>query len=229
MSRFSVQSCTLGLLTAIATSFGVALLPTAATAQTAILETSGDLRSLGGDHVFSGTAGQSVAISLTSTEFDGGLTLLSPNGMELAMNEDYARSANPTIVITLPSTGDYQIVARSPYGTSGSYTVQVRVATEFDQAYFQGVTLMQAGSYAEAIAAFTEATEVDSTQPIAFLDLADAVYAEAMRLNPVEQATVVANYQRAAELYEQQGNTDMAQMLRDQLSYLYQTFPGGGF
>lgn len=228
MSRFSVKACTLGLLTAIATSVGVALLPTAATAQTAILETSGDLRSLGGDHVFSGTAGQSVAISLTSTEFDGGLTLLAPNGMELATNEDYARSINPTIVITLPSTGDYQIMARSPYGAPGAYTVQVRVATAFDQAYFQGVTLMQAGNYTEAIAAFTEATEVDSTQPVAFLDLADAVYAEATRLKPEEQAVVVANYRRAAELYEQQGNTDMAQMLRDQLSYL-EAVPSGGF
>lgn len=222
MIRMMIPSRAVSFLAAIATCVGGGLLPSAAWAQTPILQRDGNLQSLQGEHIFNGTAGQQVAISLTSEEFDGALTLMAPNGTELAQNEDYARSPNPTIVITLPSSGAYKILARSSYGQPGSYTVQVRMATAYDAAYAQGVTLVQQGNYLEAIAAFQEATQLDPSQPVAYLDLADTVYAEASRLQPEELATVISNYRRAADLYEQQGNAEMAQMLRDQVSYLEQ-------
>src|SRR5687768_1207292 len=123
MTRLMFPLRVLGVMGAIATLAGGALLPSVALADTPILERDGNLRSLQGEHIYNGTSGQRVAISLASTEFDGALTLLGPNGAELASNEDYARSPNPTIVITLPSTGAYKILARSSYGQPGNYTV----------------------------------------------------------------------------------------------------------
>lgn len=227
MTRVMFPLRALGVLGAIATLAGSALLPAAALAQTPILEREGNLRSLQGEHIYNGTAGQQVAISLTSTEFDGALTLLGPNGTELATNEDYARSPNPTIIITLPSSGAYKILARSSYGQAGSYTVSVRPATAYDEAYARGVTLVQSGNFLEAIDAFREATQADPSQPVAYLDMADALYTEATRLQPEEARTIVANYNRAADLYAQQGNAEMAQMLREQASYLEQSANGG--
>jgi len=226
MTRMMFPTRALGWMAAIATMAGGLWLSAPASAQAPILEREGNLQSLQGEHTFNGMAGQQVAISLTSEEFDGALTLLAPNGTELASNEDYARSSNPTIVITLPSNGAYKILARSSYGQAGSYTVQVRTATAYDAAYARGVTLAQSGSYLEAIAAFEEATELDPSQPVAFLDLADAVYAEATRLQPQEATIILNNYRQAAALYEQQGNMEMAQLLRDQASYLEQLSSG---
>lgn len=228
MIRMMVPTRAVGFLAAIATLVGGGLLPSVAWAQTPILQRDGNLQSLQGEHIFNGTAGQQVTISLTSEEFDGALTLMAPNGTELAQNEDYARSPNPTIVITLPSSGAYKILARSSYGQAGTYTVQVRTATPYDTAYARGVTLVQEGNYIEAIAAFQEAIQAEPSQPIAYLDLADAVYAEATRLQPDELTTVISNYRRAADLYEQQGNAEMAQMLREQISYLEQISNPGG-
>ncbi|MBD1914125.1 MULTISPECIES: pre-peptidase C-terminal domain-containing protein [unclassified Leptolyngbya] len=227
MTRMMLPLRALGVMGAIATLAGSACFSSAALAQTPILEREGSLRSLQGEHVYNGTAGQRVAISLTSTEFDGALTLLSPNGTELATNEDYARSQNPTIIITLPSTGAYKILARSSYGQAGSYTVNVRPATAYDEAYARGVNLVQSGNFLGAIDAFREATQADPNQPVAYLDMADALYTEATRLRPEEARNIVANYNRAADLYAQQGNTEMAQMLREQASYLEQSAAGG--
>lgn len=227
MTRMMFPLRALGLMGAIATLAAGTWLPSAALAQTPILEREGTLRSLQGEHLYNGTAGQRVAISLTSTDFDGALTLLAPNGTELATNEDYARSPNPTIIITLPSNGAYKIMARSSSGQAGSYRVSVRPATAYDEAYSRGVTLVQSGNFLGAIEAFRAATEADSNQPVAYLDMADALYAEATRIQPEEIRTIVANYNRAANLYEQQGNAEMAQMLRDQASYLEQTATGG--
>jgi len=228
MTRVTFLTRAMGFLAAAATVTGGLGLPSPAWAQAPILEREGNLQPLQREHIFNGAAGQRVAITLTSDEFDGALTLFGPNGTELASNEDYARSTDPTIVVTLPSSGAYKILARSSYGQAGTYTVRVRPATAYDEAYARGVALVQAGNFLEAIEAFNEAIELDPSQPVAYLDLADATYAEATRLQPQEAATIIGGYRRAADLYEQQNNLEMAQMLRDQASYLEQFVLGGG-
>ncbi|BAU44810.1 tetratricopeptide repeat protein [Leptolyngbya sp. O-77] len=211
----------LGLLLALSTglscvSLGLPL--QRALANGWILYQEGNLQPLVGTHTFAGTAGQTVAIALRVNGFTGAVTLIAPNGDEIASNEYYGRSGVPTIVTTLPSSGAYKILARSPYGQAGTYTVNVRVATAYDLAFSRGVQLNQQGDYAGAIAAFNEAIRADPQNPDAYVELGDLLYAEAMRLKPEEVRSIVSAYEQAAAAYERQGNQEMAQMLREQIA-----------
>ncbi|MEO1211125.1 MAG: tetratricopeptide repeat protein [Cyanobacteria bacterium J06638_20] len=228
MKRVRFSSHAVGLLVAIATVGSIAWNAPTATAQDSILQEQGVLESLVGRHVFSGTAGQAVVISIMSTDFSGGLTILDPTGTELVSNEGFARDPNvSTVFVTLPSDGDYTIVARSPFGAPGDYTVQVRVATPYDEAYERGNQLLLQGNYREAIEAFEEAVSLDPSQPAAYLNLADAVYGEATRLQPNELESISSNYLRAADLYEAQGNLEQAEILREQVRFLQEISTGG--
>ena len=228
MKRVRFSSHAVGLLVAIATVGGIIWNAPTATAQEPILQEQGNLESLLGRHIFSGTAGQEVVISLMSNDFSGGLTILGPNGTELVSNEGFSRDPSvSSLFLTLPSDGDYTIVARSPFGAPGDYTIQVRVATPYDEAYERGNSFLLQGNYQEAIDAFTEAISLDPSQPAAHLNLADAIYGEATRLQPDELETIAANYLRAAELYEEQGNMEQAEMLREQVRFLQEISTGG--
>ncbi|MBD1870134.1 PPC domain-containing protein [Cyanobacteria bacterium FACHB-471] len=211
----------IGVLIAAATLLsGTLLLPAYPARAQALLEQEGTLRSSEGEHTFSGEAGQSVMITVTSPDFDTTLTLLDPNGAEIAYNDDYARGLNSTIVYTLPTSGTYKVVARSLSGTGGSYELVVADATAYDQAYYRGIAARQEGNYAAAIAAFDEAIRIDSSQPAIHLDRADVLQAQAQQLRPEEREAIVESYERAIELYEQAGDTANAQLVREQLTYL---------
>lgn len=210
----------LGILLTISTLL-VSTLPNAprATAEVTPLRQTGVLESVQGTHTFAGKSGQVVLITITSDEIDSSLTVLAPSGETLASSDDFGRSLNPIVILTLPTTGAYQLIATSPYGQSGTYRVSVRIATPYDQAYANGLRLASERNYAEAIAAFNEAIRLDPKQPSTYIDLADTIYTEATTLNPDERQRVISNYQRAAELYEQAGNTEMANSLRQQATY----------
>jgi tetratricopeptide (TPR) repeat protein len=211
----------LGLLLALSTglswvSLGLPL--QRALANDWILYQEGNLQALVGTHTFAGTAGQTVAIALRTQGFSGAVTLVAPNGDEILSNEYYGRSGVPTIVTTLPTSGAYKILARSPYGQAGAYTVNVRIATAYDLAFSRGIQLNQQGDYVGAIAAFNEAISADPQNPDAYVELGDLLYAEATRLKPDEVRSIVSAYERAAAAYERQGNQEMAQMLREQIA-----------
>ena len=82
-------------------------------------------------YTFSGTAGQQVAVSMSSTAFDTYVYLLGPNGAEVASNDDGGGGTNSRIpasggFLTLPSTGTYTIQATSfSAGTSGAYALSL--------------------------------------------------------------------------------------------------------
>lgn len=190
------------------------LLAVAPASAQSLFEEQGTLEPSQDEYPFSGRAGQTVTISMSSDEFDTLLVLANANGQEIASNDDYARSLNSTIVITLPTTGTYTVLARSFSGMGGNYTVTIKEATPFDQAYSRGTDQFRNGQIEEAIASFTEAIRLEPTQPIPYLDRGDLYYSQG------NISGVIADYQRAADLYEQAGDTSMAQMLRDQLQYL---------
>ncbi|HZH92314.1 MAG TPA: PPC domain-containing protein, partial [Pyrinomonadaceae bacterium] len=87
--------------------------------------------SLVDEYTFNGTAGQQVTINLSSTAFDTVLYLLRPNGSQLAFNDDIDQSSTPPnqnsrIVITLPESGVYSILANSFAPESrGPYTLSL--------------------------------------------------------------------------------------------------------
>jgi len=184
-----------------------------------LFEEQGTLAPMQDEYTFVGKAGDTVTISMTSADFDTLLVLQSPAGQEIASNDDYARSLNSTIVITLPSNGMYRVLARSFSGQGGNYLVTVRPATPYDQAYARATEVYRAGDMNAALTAFNEAIRLDSSRPEVYLDRGDVHYAQG-NLNGTR-----ADYQRAIALYEQQGNSDMAQMLREQLTYLNEAPP----
>ncbi|HEY0083089.1 MAG TPA: carboxypeptidase regulatory-like domain-containing protein, partial [Pyrinomonadaceae bacterium] len=74
--------------------------------------------SLVDEYIFNGTAGQQVTITMQSSAFDTVLYLLGPDGSQLAFNDDIDRNGTPPnrnsrIVITLPESGVFSILANS--------------------------------------------------------------------------------------------------------------------
>lgn len=79
---------------------------------------------------FAGTAGQQVAVLMTSSQFDTFLFLNRPDGSPLAIDDDGGGGTNSRIppggsFITLPVTGTYTIWANAfdPLDTTGAYSL----------------------------------------------------------------------------------------------------------
>lgn len=80
---------------------------------------------------FSGEAGQEVRIQLDSSDFDTYLILIGPDDQPLAENDDRTSGdTNSELVLTLPATGTYRVVANA-FDSRGRGDYQVAVyATE---------------------------------------------------------------------------------------------------
>ena len=66
-------------------------------------------------HLLEGIEGQAIAIEMSSSDFDTYLMLIGPDSQVFAVNDDGDRSSgsNSDLLVKLPSTGTYQILARS--------------------------------------------------------------------------------------------------------------------
>ncbi len=124
----------LGVISA-AISLAVGVSVSAANAQ-ALLEVQGTLSpgdavfedgSFYDQYSFSGDSGQQITISLVSQDFDSYLILLDPEGRRISENDDISRSnRNSQLVIVLPSTGTYTVVANSyEAGKNGEYEIKI--------------------------------------------------------------------------------------------------------
>ena len=85
-------------------------------------------KSLYREYTFEGRAGQSVAISLESRDFDPYVALFGPNGRLVAENDDESDSTkNAFLSVTLPATGRYRVIVNA-YDASGRgrYTLTIR-------------------------------------------------------------------------------------------------------
>ena len=85
-------------------------------------------KSLYREYTFEGRSGQSVAISLESTDFDPYVAIFGPSGRLVAENDDESDSSkNAFLSVTLPATGRYRVIVNS-YDASGRgrYTLTVR-------------------------------------------------------------------------------------------------------
>ncbi|HIK57275.1 MAG TPA: trypsin-like peptidase domain-containing protein [Synechococcales cyanobacterium M55_K2018_004] len=77
-------------------------------------------------YTFVGRAGQQVTIEMISDEVDPYLLLLSPNGENLAQDDDSAGGKNARLTVQLPADGTYTILANT-YGPreQGRYTLRL--------------------------------------------------------------------------------------------------------
>jgi hypothetical protein len=73
---------------------------------------------------FEGTAGQRVAVELFSDDFDAYLYLVGPGLIEPMSDDDSAGDLDARIMLTLPATGTYRIIASAlGAGESGGFTL----------------------------------------------------------------------------------------------------------
>jgi len=80
------------------------------------------------EHLFRGTAGQSITVRLESSEFDTFLAIFDEQGNLIAQNDDTdASDSNSTLALALPYTGVYRIFVNgyNP-GDRGRYTLTIR-------------------------------------------------------------------------------------------------------
>jgi tetratricopeptide (TPR) repeat protein len=209
------------------------VLPQPAQAET-LLENRGTITPAEATYTFEGTAGQALTITLDSEDFDPVLLLLDSNGDEVAFNDDFGGSLNSKIIITLPADDTYTVVARSFAGDGGDYDLVVRDSTAFELTFAAAEALVAEEDYDGAIAAYTEAIDLDPDQASAYLGRAQAILAQTY----VEQGEqiegpadiplavrerVIADFEQAADLIEaSDGGEGWADSLREQAAVLRQ-------
>ncbi|MGB3294436.1 MAG: pre-peptidase C-terminal domain-containing protein [Phormidesmis sp.] len=218
-----------GLMAAAVLTGSIVIAHKAALAQ-ALLQQEGSLAPMEDTYTFDGEMGQSMTIELKSEEFDTVLLLKGPDGEVLTSNDDYGGTLNSTIVIELPESGTYSAIASSFSGQGGSYQIEVRPASEYEQVFSRAYDLSVSEDYDDSIEAYTAAIALDDTVPSAYLGRAEATINRAYLTSSVDIAgpsdlpgevidSVVADYLKAADLLEQQGQTGPATSLREQAQY----------
>ena len=237
-----VFSRTAGILAAVLTITGSCLVGVAneARAQT-ILEEQGTIEPASREYSLELETGDVVAIVMTSEDFDTVLTLLGPDGEEVAFNDDFGGTLNSQIIYSAPTAGNYTIVTQSFDGEGGDFAIEVRPATEYEVAMNDAQVSIQEQDFEEAIAAYSDAIEIEPENPEAYLGRADAYFGQAQAelesqgeileepsdLSPEVREAIVEDFQRAAELYEAEGDPFTAQSLREQIEYIETgEFPG---
>lgn len=218
-----------GLMAAAVLTSSIVVTHKAALAQ-ALLQQEGSLAPMEDTYTFDGEVGQSMTIELKSEEFDTVLLLKGPDGEILTSNDDYGGTLNSTIVVELPESGTYSAIASSFSGQGGSYQIEVRPASEYEQVFSRAYDLSVSEDYDDSIEAYTAAIALDDTVPSAYLGRAEATINRAYLTSTVDIAgptdlpqavidSVVADYLKAADLLEQQGQADPATSLREQAQY----------
>jgi len=146
-------------------------------------------------HRFEGSADEILSIELTSSDFDAFLILLNPSGEMLAQNDDGAGGTNARIVMALPDTGTYTVIANSDgAGEIGDYRLEWRNATATEQ------DLLQASQLSEQVTELYQARRY--TEAISFAERALAIREAALGADHPDTATSLNNL---AVLYESQG------------------------
>jgi hypothetical protein len=103
------------------------------------------------NYTFIGTEGDLINLQVMgiSQDFDPQVTVLTPGGQILAVNDDDLFSFNPTdaaVSAILPATGQYSVLISGEGGTGGTFVVRVlgRSASEAEELTFGGVIAVEA-------------------------------------------------------------------------------------
>ena len=177
---------------------------------------------------FAGEAGDVIQIRLESDTFDTYLILLDPQGNQLAFNDDAFAiiTTNSLLILELPQTGRYQVVANSFDRTGqGVYQLTVKAASsqilavqdtvaEIDRHFQAGFQLYGRSQYRDALSAWQQALDLTRSEPVraAFPDESLAV--EGVILGNVGLAyDDLGEYERAIALHHQ--SLDIARELEN--------------
>ncbi len=218
-------------LMALTTGLGIGVASLPARAQQSIIETGGTIVPAESVHTFEGQAGQTVTIILESEDFDTVLSLQTVTGEEIAFNDDFGGSLNSRIVAELPTSGTYRVVARSYSGNGGDFNLVVRPATEYEVALAKADALSYEERYREAIAAYTAAIAIDPSQAVGYLGRAQATLSQVYLaqgdmiegpedIPALARRSVMADFEKAADLVEAEGDVNWANALREQAAFL---------
>ncbi len=220
----------LAQLTAVGTALALSMIAPAA-AQT-ILEEQVEFQPQQDRYTFTAEAGQAVIIEMVSEEFDTFITLLNPAGEILEQNDDYNGTPQATIVMELPESGEYTLLAGSFYGQlGGTYSVSVKPATDYQLVYDRALELMQSEDYGEAAEAYSAAIVLRPDNPNAYLGKADALLRQQALLlgetfggpedlPPEIRTDIVENYEKAAQLYRVNGEEEFASLILEQAEFV---------
>jgi tetratricopeptide (TPR) repeat protein len=153
-------------------------------------------------HTFEGIAGEQITIDLTSSDFDSYLILLNPENKKIAEDDNGGSGNNASIIVTLPTSGAYTIIANAHTGETGNYTLTWRKTTSDDLALAEAkelnqqvVQLYKQGQYAAA------------------LPLAERALAIREKVLGLEHPDVALSLNNLAELYQEMGNYQKAEPL----------------
>ncbi len=229
LSSFASHKVARGLIAAVTLAGAAGIAHQAALAQV-LVQQEGTLAPVEDAYSFEGEAGQIMTIELQSEEFDPMLLLKGPDGEVLTSNDDYGGTLNATIVIELPQAGTYSAVASSFSGLGGSYQIEVRPASEYEQVFSRAYDFSVSEDFADAIEAYSAAITLDDTDPGAYLGRAESRLNLAYITSAVEIASpsdlpqpvieaVVSDYLKAADLLEQQGQVASATSLRQEAQF----------
>lgn len=88
--------------------------------------------SLYDEYTFQGTAGQSVTVTVESSDFDTYVAVFSPDGKLLGENDDLNQSSkNSRLTVTIPSNGTYRVIVNGYDNKSrGRYALSVSTPTQ---------------------------------------------------------------------------------------------------
>jgi CHAT domain-containing protein/uncharacterized protein HemY len=121
-------------------------------------------------HLFEGEAGQVVRILLTSEAFDTFLVLLNDLGDELTQNDDGSDGTNAEILVRLPASGQYGIIANAYDGSGrGAYQLTIerldenalrQAEAEASRLFWQGMDSLMSSQYREALDLWQTALEI---------------------------------------------------------------------
>ena len=157
-------------------------------------------------HKFEGEAGEQIVIELRSNDFDPYLILRDPENKKIADDDDNGEGNNARIVITLPSSGSYTIVANSYKGKeSGKYQISRRPALP------QDLELAKAGKLNQQVIQLEK--EGKYAQAITLAERVLAIRKKALGNNHLDVATSLNSL---AGLYTKQGKYSEAEPMYEQ-------------
>jgi CHAT domain-containing protein len=154
-------------------------------------------------HTFEGKAGEQITIDLTSSEFDSYLILLDPESKKIAEDDDGGSRNNARIIVTLPTSGTYTIIANARRGgETGNYTLSWRKTTSDDLALAEALKLNQ------------QVVQLrDQGQYAAAIPLAERALAIREKVLGQEHPDVATSLNNLALLYSEMGNYSQAEPL----------------